>query len=333
MLKGRSQPMVSVVMASFNHERFVVEAVKSVLAQSLDNLELIVVDDASNDQTPDLVASIADKRLRLVRLPINRGIQVRNLGLGLARGRYIAFQNSDDVWHVDKLAKQVEVMEANLDMTACFTGVALIDEYGGPKKNTWADNLFTLENRSPKAWLRHFFDFGNCLALPSALVRRTDLVELGGFCGSLVQLSDIDLWVRLAGFGNFLILQDQLTHLRIVDGLNLSAPSKRVSRRYHIELMTVLERFTAPKLLERYPFIFPDLVDSGKPGARKVALALRALQRHGSAGLMFADRVITNVLDDEIARADALESHGPAFIHEFFERRCNMEIIISEAMN
>jgi glycosyltransferase involved in cell wall biosynthesis len=326
----RRQPTVSVLMASFNHAPFVAEAITSVLSQSLTNIELIVVDDASNDRTAEIVASICDERLKLICQPFNRGVHVRNLALSLARGHYIAFQNSDDVWQLDKLARQLEVMEANDNLTACFTGVALIDVDGNAKKNSWGDNLFTVENRLPRAWLRHFFDVGNCLALPSAMVRRADLVKLGGFRGSLVQLPDFDLWIRLAALGDFMVLPVQLTKMRIVDGVNLSEPSAGKILRMKIEHATVLQRFTEPELLTYFPISFPDLVDFGNAGARKVALALRAMERFGTTGIMFADCVIANVLDEERARADAIKAHGLAFAQDFFERRCQMELLITK---
>src|SRR5262245_45660701 len=96
-------PLVSVVLPSFNHAPFVDQAVRSVLAQTIADLDLIVVDDGSTDDTADVVASVADPRLTLIRLPVNRARHSRNLGIHRARGRYVAFQNSDDVWLPGKL--------------------------------------------------------------------------------------------------------------------------------------------------------------------------------------------------------------------------------------
>ena len=91
-------PLVSVILPSFNHAAFVGEAVQSVLDQTFRDLELIVVDDASSDETADVVASIHDPRLTLIRLSENRAVHARNLALSQARGQYVAFQNSDDIW-------------------------------------------------------------------------------------------------------------------------------------------------------------------------------------------------------------------------------------------
>ena len=81
--------------------------------------------------------------------------------------------------------------------------------------------IFTTANRTAVSWLQHFFDVGNCLPLPSAIARRSDLIQLGAFRASLVQLGDFDLWIRLAALGEFFVLPEQLTKIRIIEGTNL----------------------------------------------------------------------------------------------------------------
>ncbi|MEE8171907.1 MAG: glycosyltransferase family 2 protein, partial [Alphaproteobacteria bacterium] len=103
-------PLISVLMASYNHEQFVGEAVASVLAQSFGDFELVVVDDASTDNTPGVVAEINDPRISLRRLSVNRERNPRNVGLEHARGELIAIQNSDDVWAENKLQDQVDYL-------------------------------------------------------------------------------------------------------------------------------------------------------------------------------------------------------------------------------
>ena len=312
--------MVSVIMAAYNHRLFVEKAVTTVLEQTLGDLELIVADDGSSDGTPDIVASIGDPRIKLLRLTSNRATHPRNLALMHARGRYVAFQNSDDAWQPAKLAQQVHEMEKQAGLSACFTAAELIDETGQPSTGTWADNLFTTEERSQAEWLRHFFDVGNCLLLPSALVRRSHLTAIGGFRASLVQLGDFDLWIRLAMLGQFRLLPETLTHMRIVSNTNLSAPSPATVRRSQLEHAVVLERYLEKPFLRMLDSVFPDLSGLKTTGARKVAVAQRAL-RLGGVGALFADRAIAGVMDKAQERADATAEHGAAFIHEFLARR------------
>lgn len=210
------RPFVSVILPSYNHANFVTAAIESVLGQSFHNIELIVVDDGSTDGTPEMVAAITDKRVKLVRLEQNRLRQTRNLAIKMAEGNYIAFQNSDDEWLQDKLQAQIDVLEKRRDVSVCFTGVELIDENNQIVTNSWANGLFTTKNRSNISWLRLFFEQGNCLCITSAVIRRDKLDSIGLFNGSLIQVSDFDLWIRLAATGQFHIVEEKLTRMRIV---------------------------------------------------------------------------------------------------------------------
>lgn len=105
------RPLVSVILPSFNHAQFVTEAVNSVLNQTVKELELIVVDDGSTDGTAEIVAAMRDPRLQCIVLKDNRRLNPRNVGLNLARGQYVAFQNSDDRWEPTMLEKQIALLE------------------------------------------------------------------------------------------------------------------------------------------------------------------------------------------------------------------------------
>lgn len=114
-------PRVSVIIPCFNHGRFLPSAAASVLAQTLTDLELIIVDDGSTDETPAVMAGLDDARVRTLTTP-NRGVSAaRNAGLDLARGEFIAFLDADDVWEPDKLARQVAIMDAEPEVTLVFT--------------------------------------------------------------------------------------------------------------------------------------------------------------------------------------------------------------------
>ena len=105
--------MISVVIPSYNREKTIERSVRSVLAQSVDELEVIVVDDCSNDGTEQVINGIGDDRVRFIRLETRSGACVaRNRGVQEARGDIIAFQDSDDEWHEDKLQVQVSALEA-----------------------------------------------------------------------------------------------------------------------------------------------------------------------------------------------------------------------------
>jgi alpha-1,3-rhamnosyltransferase len=129
-------PLVSVIIPSYNHAAFIEATVKSVLAQTLEALELLVIDDGSRDDSPRLLAALharlGDPRLQLV-VRENRGLaRTLNEGLALARGRYFAYLGSDDVWERDKLALQsAAVAEEGPNCGAAFSDCWIIDHAGG----------------------------------------------------------------------------------------------------------------------------------------------------------------------------------------------------------
>lgn len=112
--------MVSVIIPVYNRENVVAAAVNSVLNQTYTDLELIVVDDGSTDNTKDVLSRISDERLRYVYQDNAGACAARNHGIELAKGEYIAFHDSDDIWLEDKLAKQMRIFERNnVDLVFC----------------------------------------------------------------------------------------------------------------------------------------------------------------------------------------------------------------------
>ena len=111
--------LISVVIPCYNRRNRILASVESVLGQSYENLELIVVDDGSTDGTAALFENYPDKRLRFLRYEQNRGAcHARNYGAERSTGEYLAFQDSDDVWHRDKLEKQIHhIRETGADMS------------------------------------------------------------------------------------------------------------------------------------------------------------------------------------------------------------------------
>ena len=123
--------MISIIIPTFNREHLIQKAVESVLDQSYTDIEVIVIDDGSTDNTEEKVRLIEDERVRYLKLNNNGGAcRARNKGAEIARGEYLAFQDSDDIWHKDKLEKQIRFLEQrNYDFTFCgMTRIMLGDE-------------------------------------------------------------------------------------------------------------------------------------------------------------------------------------------------------------
>lgn len=136
--------LVSVIMPSYNTGAYIKESIKSVLDQTYDNWELIIVDDCSTDNTYDVLSEIHDERIRYIWNEKNSGAAIsRNKAISEARGQWIAFLDSDDLWMPEKLEKQISFMQTN-DYSFSYTNYEEIDLVGnrtgvritGPKKIT-----------------------------------------------------------------------------------------------------------------------------------------------------------------------------------------------------
>ncbi|MBI3013693.1 MAG: glycosyltransferase [Candidatus Tectomicrobia bacterium] len=186
---SRDVPQVSVVIPTYNRRHFLPEAVASVRRQTYRDWELIIVDDGSEDGTREMLEKLGGP-VRLL-FTEHRGVSAaRNRGLAEARGKYIAYLDSDDLWHPHKLQIQVEYMEAHPAAVVTYTDEIWIRR--GVRVN---------QKKKHRKYSGDIFAF--CLplcivSLSSALLRRDVLVELGGFDETLPACEDYDLWLRLA---------------------------------------------------------------------------------------------------------------------------------------
>ncbi len=132
MEKQDGAVLVSVVMPAYNAQAHIRAAVESVLAQTVTDWELLVIDDGSSDETVSILNELAlvDPRIRFLQNERNMGCaSTRNRGLELSRGRFVALLDSDDVWHPDKLERQLALMQ-NQAADVCYTSYAIVDEQG-----------------------------------------------------------------------------------------------------------------------------------------------------------------------------------------------------------
>ncbi|MDX1708099.1 MAG: glycosyltransferase [Desulfobacterales bacterium] len=189
MEKHSNKPLVSVIIPTYNRDWIVGEAIDSALAQDFSNYELIVVDDGSDDRTPQILAAYGDK-ITVLRQP-NRGVSAaRNRGVAAAAGSLIAFLDSDDLWLPHKLSAQVRFFADHPD--------AVINQ----TQERWVRNGVRV---NPKK--RHLkfsgmiFDrsLALCLVSPSAVMIKKSLLDtVGGFDEDLPACEDYDLWLRIS---------------------------------------------------------------------------------------------------------------------------------------
>jgi glycosyltransferase involved in cell wall biosynthesis len=186
---------VSLIIAAFNHARFLPVALDSALAQTLAGVEVIVVDDGSTDDTPAVLSRYTD-RIRVIR-QANRGLAAgRNAGLAVARGTYVSFLDADDVVTPTKLAEQVALLEAA--PTVGWTYCDVLIETVATGHEMRASERFGYGGRALDGWLFPELIHGNFIPAIAPLIRRTALDSAGGFDDRLTALEDWDLWLRLS---------------------------------------------------------------------------------------------------------------------------------------
>lgn len=182
--ENQKSPTASVVVPAYNVAKTIKATLDSLLAQTMTDIEIIVVDDGSKDETCTLVEAYTDPRLRLIR-QANRGLAgAHNTGIHKARGRYIGFCDADDLWLPEKLERHVEHLEQNPDIGISFSGSKLIDEQG---KILGVNQTPKLKNITP-AYIFKRNPIGNG---SSAVIRRE---ALEGFAYRPMQEKDRDWW-------------------------------------------------------------------------------------------------------------------------------------------
>ena len=204
--RDAKQP-VTVVIPCYNYARFIREAVDSALAQTVAPQEVIVVDDGSTDQTPEVMATYAsDPRVRYLRQE-NRGLSAaRNAGIRAARGEFIALLDADDRWKPEKLSRQLaEFTEESVGLVYC--GREVFDEHGTQNLDP-AD-----ESKCGRAleWLT----VATLFCPSSVILRRCCFLEQGGFDESLRKVEDREMWIRLAKHWRFRCVPDCLVEWRL----------------------------------------------------------------------------------------------------------------------
>lgn len=138
-MENNRTPLVSVIMPAYNAERFLEDAIRSVMAQSVTDWELLVLDDGSTDATAAIAANLAqqDSRIRFLPNEVNMGVaKTRNRGFDLCRGQYVALLDSDDIWLPEKLEKQLALAQnTGADILYCSYGI--MDEHGNPSRKDY----------------------------------------------------------------------------------------------------------------------------------------------------------------------------------------------------
>jgi len=233
------QPTVSVIMPCLNSEWHIQTAISSVLAQTFNDFELIVVDNGSTDRTPEILGAVNDPRLRVFNLP-ERGVsRARNLGLLKARGSFIAFLDSDDTWNAHFLEKMHAVLTSDDKAVLAYCGWQN-SGLPGPRGEPFVPPDY--ENPDKAAALLE----GCRWPIHACLTRRSAITEAGGFNPRLTIGEDYLLWMEVSAIGPIILVPEVLASYHHHDGVQATRN----------QALAALDTFKAKKLfLRQHPEI------------------------------------------------------------------------------
>jgi len=212
-------PKVSVIMPTYNAEKYIGVSIESILQQSYKNFELIVVNDGSEDRTASVIKKYKDSRINYYEHDLNMGISdARNTGLSLANGVYIAWLDSDDLSHPDRIGKQVKVLDAHKSIGLCGTWVQTIGDIEG--------NVWKYPTNPDVLHCRMLFD--NPFATSSVMMRRECIDNPTTIFDPVYSYAeDYDLWERISHKWQMANVPEIITYYRIHSTQTSKAMAKK----------------------------------------------------------------------------------------------------------
>ncbi len=234
------KPLVSVVIATYNMARYLPLALRSALDQTYRNVEILVIDDGSQDDTREVIAPfLGDRRLRYL-VQENQGpAAARNRGVREAQGQFIAILDADDIWTREKLEQQIPLFLRSAAIGVVYSRISYIDETG--KELRIADNELFRGHVSGPLLVRNFIGFG------TIVVRKECFDRLGGFDESIRMSEDYDLLLRFSTQYEFDYVDRPLLYYREWSG--------QVSRNWNTRYLKAIE------IMKSFLRDFPDAVD------------------------------------------------------------------------
>ncbi|WP_010276883.1 glycosyltransferase family 2 protein [Paenibacillus senegalensis] len=219
--QAKDKNLISIIMPVYNRQNTIIDAIKSVLSQTYSKFELIIINDASNDRTLEMINSIDDPRIKYINLTRNVGAAVaRNIGIQQSEGRWIAFQDSDDIWFEDKLLRQMSVIKKNGYVPSITYTSFTRDKQG--KTEYIPGN----EKIKREGYIQNELLTGNFIALPTAIVARECFETEGNFAEDMPRFQDWELWIRLSARYPFYWIDEPLVHVNYTENSISSDPSK-----------------------------------------------------------------------------------------------------------
>ncbi|RTK99795.1 MAG: glycosyltransferase [Proteobacteria bacterium] len=218
-------PLISVYILCYNHEKYVAQAIESVLNQTYEHIELLIVDNASTDNSTEIIKSYEakDKRIKFFQMKENTFPSYgSNYAIKLANGEYVTPLAADDYFELDKIERQLKFIQHN-NIDICFTWVKTVDDLGNESLGHWADQIFNRNFDNQIDLMDVFIKQGNTICAITWMIKKDILESFGYFDNRLLQTQDFDLWLKIIKKYPITVLKEKLTCYRVRDdGENLS---------------------------------------------------------------------------------------------------------------
>lgn len=223
-----SNPLVTVLMPVYNGEKYLSQAVESILNQTFRNFEFLIIDDCSNDQSINIIKSFKDDRIQLEKNKRNIGQTLTlNKGLSLAKGEFIARLDQDDISNYNRLELQTDYLKKYPDVVLLGSSIKIIN----------SDNQVMFKRKAFKDKLISYSSIDNPVPHSSAIYRKDIALQLNGYSKDYKICQDFDLWLRMANNDNIDNLDEYLVSVRFHKGQTLK--NKNISELHSVEIVNV----------------------------------------------------------------------------------------------
>lgn len=226
-----SIPKISIIVPSYNRAEFIEATLKSIQNQSIEDFEVVFIDDGSTDNTPELVKAFceADSRFKYFRQENSERAVARSYGLSLAQADLLCLVDSDDLWYKNKLEKQIEIMDADPTVSLCYASVNRIDMEGKPVKSS------PRQHQGFSGYIFYDLLMRNFIPSVTPMFRKTAFEKVGAQVTEFIPYEDWDFWLKFSRQGKFHHIKEPLGEYRLHPGQSV----KNV-RADHIEKVTTL---------------------------------------------------------------------------------------------
>lgn len=296
----QNNPQISILTPSYNHGKYVKYFIESILAQTEQDFELIIVDDNSSDNNVEEIKKISDERIILIQHEYNKGINAGlNSAFAKARGKYIVFAASDDILENNHLEVTSKYLDENPNIDVFYCSLSLIDENNNPINDV--PEYFNLKQKNRYELLRKMFMESNCLLSPGMTIKKEAFEKIYPLDLSIIQLQDYTMHIKLLINGEAHLSSKKLVKYRqSTQGTNISTQHCATLIREHLEEEKLMDSFLQMNVETLQNTFGNELNEIGKPIQETVPyfLGRMALKSKKCPKKEWGYKIIMNLIND-----------------------------------